>query len=164
MRVGEAVALTWRDVDFARGEIRVRASKTAAGIRTIPVLPELDCDLRDWQRRIVDEGQYAVDGPVLVTRRQTAMKATFAWRLLKRIAARGGVRIRAATDSAAENVSTISPHTLRRTFATDLLNRGVRIETVANVLGHADTRITSGYYAEMLASTARDEILEAMAR
>jgi integrase len=163
MRIGEAVALTWRDVDLERGEIRVRSSKTAAGIRTIPVLPELDRDLCDWQRRVTDRGLYWLDGPVLVSSHRTAMKPTFAWRVLKRIAARGGVRVRPATDASNENVSTISPHTLRRTFASDLLNRGVRIETVASVLGHSDTRVTSAYYAEMLASTARDEILRAMA-
>jgi integrase len=92
------------------------------------------------------------------------MKATFAWRVLKRVAARAGVRTRTPPDANGDNVSTISPHTLRRTFASDLLNRGVRIETIAKVLGHSDTRVTSAYYAEMLASTARAEIMEAMTR
>ena len=162
MRVSEACALTWRDVDLGRGELRVRKAKTDAGIRTIPVLPELERDLRDWLRHITERGLYDLDGPVLVTNRRTAMGTNHAWRRLKAIAARGGVRARPAPDASGENVSTISPHTLRRTFASDLLNRGVRIETVPNVLGHANTQVTSVHYAEMLASTARDEILGAM--
>lgn len=38
------------------------------------------------------------------------------------------------------------------------------METVARLLGHSDTRVTSAYYAELLASTVRDEFLEAMGR
>ena len=49
----------------------------------------------------------------------------------------------------------MSPHTLRRTFGSDLLNRGVRIEVVSRQLGHADTRITEKAYAKLLRSTQR---------
>jgi integrase len=79
------------------------------------------------------------------------------------VASRGGVRAREAVDASGWNVSELTPHTLRRTFATDLLNRGVRLETISRVLGHADTRVTQAYYAELLDKTARDEILAAMA-
>jgi integrase/recombinase XerD len=163
LRAGEACALTWRDVDLERGEIRVRRSKTDSGVRTVPVLPELDAGLRAWRRYQEQHGHYRPDGPVLATRGGTAMKQQFAWRLLKRVAARGGVRAREAVDDSGWNVSEITPHTLRRTFASDLLNRGVRLETISRVLGHADTRVTQAYYAEMLDETARDEILKAMA-
>jgi hypothetical protein len=43
------------------------------------------------------------------------------------------------------------------------LNRGVRLETISRALGHADTRVTQAYYAELLDETAREEILRAMA-
>ena len=86
------------------------------------------------------------------------MKEAFAWRLVKRVARRAGVRVTGpgALDSA------VSPHTLRRTYATDLLNRGVREEVVSKLLGHADTRTTSAYYAELLDATARREVLAAL--
>jgi integrase/recombinase XerD len=162
LRVGEACALTWRDVDLERGELRVRRSKTDSGIRTVPVLPALDRELRRWQRLIERDGRHRPDGPVLVTRNGTPMKAQFAWRLVKRVAERAGVRARPAVDDSGWNVSEVTPHTLRRTYATDLLNREVRLETVSKALGHSDTRVTSSYYAELLDSTARDEILRAM--
>ena len=41
LRIHEAAALTWRDVDLARGRITVGRSKTDAGIRTVDILPVL---------------------------------------------------------------------------------------------------------------------------
>ncbi len=41
-----------------------------------------------------------------------------------------------------ENGSEVMPRTLRRTFGSDLLNRGCRIEVVSKQMGHANTRIT----------------------
>jgi integrase/recombinase XerD len=163
LRVGEACALTWRDIDFGTSELRVRESKTDSGVRTVPILPELAESLRDWGSYLDGRGLRWPDGPVLVTGRRTAMKPQFAWRLVKRVASRGGVRANEARDASGWNVSSLTPHTLRRTFATDLLNRGVRLETISRALGHADTRVTQNYYAQLLDKTAKDEILAAMA-
>jgi integrase/recombinase XerD len=159
LRIAEACALTWDAYD---GEwLRVSTSKTDSGLRAIPVLPELARGLDSWREHVRGEGLYRNDGPVLVTRNGTAMRSQYAWRLLKRVAARAGIRAHEATDATGHNTSEISPHTLRRTFATDLLNRGVRIEVVSRALGHADTRTTQQSYAELQNETARAEILAA---
>ena len=149
VRVSEACSILQGDVDLARGELRVRASKTDSGLRTVPVLPELAVELEAWQALLSERGLRDPRLPVLVTAHRTPMKTGFAWRLVKRCAARAGVKA--------------SPHTLRRTFGSDLINRGVRAETVARVLGHADVRTTLESYAELLDSTVRDEILRAAA-
>jgi integrase/recombinase XerD len=159
LRISEACALTW--ADYGGRALRVRESKTQSGIRSIPVLPELEKGLDSWRAHLESKGLYRHDGPILVSRNGTPMFPQFAWRLLKRVADRAGVRAQGATDATGHNVSTISPHTLRRTFATDLLNRGVRIETVSHALGHADTRTTQAHYAELASETARTEILSA---
>ena len=39
------------------------------------------------------------------------------------------------------------PHKFRHTFAISLLLKGVPIELVSRLLGHADIRITLGFYA-----------------
>jgi integrase/recombinase XerD len=159
LRISEACALTWDAFD---GEwLRVSSSKTDSGLRAIPVVPELANGLDRWREHVKREGLYRADGPVLVTRNGTPMQPQYAWRLLKRVAARAGVRAHEATDETGHNVSKISPHTLRRTFATDLLNRGVRIEVVSRALGHADTRTTQQSYAELQDQTTRAEILAA---
>ena len=62
-----------------------------------------------------------------------------------------------------ENRSSISPHTLRRTFGSDLINRGLRLETVSKLLGHSSTTITERAYAQLLAPTIRRELFAAFA-
>ena len=42
--------------------------------------------------------------------------------------------------SSGENRPSVSPHTLRRTFGSDLINRGVRLETVSRLLGRTRVR------------------------
>lgn len=42
-------------------------------------------------------------------------------------------------------VENVHPHRFRRTLATDLLNRGVNIQDVAEILGHADLKTTQIY-------------------
>jgi site-specific recombinase XerD len=83
------------------------------------------------------------------------MHPQFAWRLVKRVAARAGIHL----DS--NGTSSVSPHTLRRTLGSDLLNRGVRLEVVSKLLGHASTTITEQAYAELLDSTIAAEVLAA---
>jgi integrase/recombinase XerD len=156
LRIGEATALQQRNVDLSRDELRVTVSKSDAGLRTIPMHPRLKSELEMWLRRIERQGRARPDLPLLVTSNLTPMKAQFGWRLIKRIAARAGVRPLPGAQK-----SSVTPHTLRRTFGTDLLNRGTRIETVSRLLGHADTRVTLDCYAELLPETIRNEAMEA---
>jgi integrase len=55
-----------------------------------------------------------------------------------------------------------NPHMFRHTFATDLLTKGVPIEDVAILLGHATPLITAKYYAHFV--KARRERLEERVR
>ena len=52
----------------------------------------------------------------------------------------------------------LSTHFARHSCAMMLLNRGVRIETVAKVLGHANTKVTESTYASILKKTVGDEM------
>jgi integrase len=100
------------------------------------------------------------------------MPIGFAWRLVKRVAHRAGVRPRPCTcplhpphtrgcpqDQNGYNKSDVTPHTLRRTFGSHLINHGVRLEVVSKLLGHATTTITEHTYAELLDDTIRRELL-----
>jgi hypothetical protein len=51
-----------------------------------------------------------------------------------------------------------------RTYGSDLLNRGMRIETVSKLMGHSDTRTTESCYAELLDETVRAEYFSALRR
>jgi integrase/recombinase XerD len=62
---------------------------------------------------------------------------------MKRVADRAGIR-------PGQNVT---PHTLRRTLGSDLLNRGLRLGVVGRLLGHTITHTTETAYAELLDQT-----------
>jgi hypothetical protein len=81
------------------------------------------------------------------------MQPRYVWRIVRDVAARAGM-----TTASGRR---ITPHTLRRTFATDLLNRGVRLETVSRLLGHAATTITEQAYAQLTDHRIRMEMEEA---
>jgi site-specific recombinase XerD len=148
LRVGEATALLIRDVDLEAGTIRVRKSKSNSGLRTIPIAPELDLELRRWLHTLQRRGLYRPDAPLLCTAHGTPMASQFVWRVVKRVGERAEVKI--------------SPHTLRRTFASHLLNKGARIEVVSKLLGHSDVRVTQAAYAELEDATTRAEFLRVL--
>jgi len=158
LRVGEALALSAEDVDIVRREIRVSASKTPSGVRAVPIVDELGAVLLSRLDTLRSRDDWSPRIPLLATRRGTPMKEQFAWRLVKRVAHRAGVRTLPAPA-----LSSVTPHTLRRTYGSDLLNRGVRMEAVSKLLGHADVRVTAACYAELLDETVRDEVRRAMA-
>ncbi len=177
LRVSEAISLTRADLDLTAGHesLTVRHSKTPAGRRTIPIIPELQPLLQHWLDHLNSNGLTGPAVPLLSSRHATPMPISFAWRLVKRLAHRAGVRPRPCTCHTARpphtpgcprnlngyNKSDVTPHTLRRTFGSDLLNRGLRLEVVSKLLGHATTTITEHAYAELLDDTTRRELLHA---
>jgi len=119
------------------------------------------------------------DTPMLATGHGTPMTTNYLWRVVKRVAFEAGVRPIPCTcgtfrqdrhdrdcprTSSGENRSSVSPHTLRRTFGSDLINRGLRLEAVSKLLGHSSTTITERAYAQLLAPTIRRELFELFGR
>lgn len=49
-------------------------------------------------------------------------------------------------------------HLFRKTYATRLINKGVRLETVSKCLGHSSTQITQMAYSKLLKKTVIDEV------
>jgi integrase len=54
LRISEALALTWRDVDLARGVLTVRGTKTEAAERKVTIEPVLRDELASWRARLRD--------------------------------------------------------------------------------------------------------------
>ncbi len=178
LRISEATGLTLADLNTTPGQetLTVRHSKTPAGRRTIPIIPELQPLLGEWLQHLTNHELTSPSAPLLCSLHATPMRASFAWRLVKRVAHRAGVRPRPCTCNTPRpphqpgcprnlngyNKSDVTPHTLRRTFGSDLLNRGLRLEVVSKLLGHATTTITEHAYAELLDDTTRRELLHAL--
>jgi integrase len=139
LRVSEACALRWDDLDVDAQRLTVRESKTPAGRRTIPIPPILVPLLRTWHERHV--GTY-----VLGTKHGTPMKPQFAWRLVKRVGEHAGIE-------------GLHPHMLRRTYGSQLINEGLRLEVISKLLGHSTTTITEKSYAALLDETIAREAM-----
>jgi integrase len=162
------------DLTPERELLVVRKSKTKAGVRTIPLVPCLVPELQTWLHALGNKGITSPEAQLLATSTGSAFRPTFVWRLVKRAGARSEVRpVPCECGSgrstrhergcprtvSGENLSAITPHTLRRTFGSYLLNRGLRLEVVSRLLGHSSTVVTERAYAELLAPTIRDELL-----
>ncbi len=139
LRVSEACALRWGDVDLDAQRLTVRESKTPAGRRTIPLPPILIPQLRTWRQR--NGGVY-----VLGTKHGTSMKPQFVWRVVKRVGERAGIE-------------GLHPHSLRRTYGSSLINDGLRLEVISKLLGHSSTMVTEKSYAALLDETIAREAM-----
>jgi integrase len=181
VRAAEAHALKVADVDLTPDteSLTVRVSKTPAGTRTIPLLPQLVPLLHEHLAYLRQMIPVTPETPFLATRVGTPVTTNYIWRAVKRVAFEAGVRPIACTcattrqdrhalgcprSMSGENRSSVSPHTLRRTFGSDLINRGLRLEAVSRLLGHSSTTITERAYAQLLAPTIRKELLDAFGR
>jgi integrase/recombinase XerD len=146
IRIGEALSLRQGDVDLAEGVICVPTSKTASGIRTVPIPPELRLRINRWLDHLHRQGLLGPQLPFLVTRNRTPMVPQHVEKLLRRVGKRADINGR------------LTAHRLRRTYASHLLNEGMRLESVSKLLGHSNTAITEKAYASLLDATIRAEL------
>lgn len=146
LRIGEAVALDWRDVKLGTGTLIVRKSKTAAGEgREVDLPVGLREELATWRAR---SPRTEPDDPVFVNSRP---RYGCHGRLTPRNAqARLATAVKAANrklaEAGIEPIGKVSPHSLRRTYAS--LRAALRDDPVyiAEQLGHRDARFTFRVY------------------
>ncbi|WAH39056.1 site-specific tyrosine recombinase XerD [Alicyclobacillus dauci] len=146
IRVSELVSLNCGDVHLSGGFLR--------------------CMGKGGKERIIPIGEYALQAmhsylelarPVFVSSKAsdaiflnhhgTQMSRQGFWKIMKKYAREAGI------------VKDITPHTLRHSFATHLLERGADLRAVQEMLGHADisttqiyTHVTKGRLKEIYAS------------
>ena len=150
LRLTEALTLLNRDVDLDARTVQVRVSKTPSGYRSVPITNELCGHILAWRAFAATLGAHGPDAPFLVTRNGTRLTPQQVETTIERVARRAGLSRR------------VTPHTLRRTFGSDLLNKGVRLEVISRLLGHSSTAVTERCYARLQDATIRDEMLKAL--
>lgn len=151
LRPGEAMGLHWDDYSPERRQLEVRRTaikrggawlegppKTASGRRTITIDPALAVVIEAERQRQRDAGQYAAKGPMFLApdgERFTNDRLTEAHRRILKAAGLPRMRV----------------HDLRHSAASILLEQGVHVRTVAELLGHANVSVTLNTYSHVIA-------------
>jgi integrase/recombinase XerD len=132
LRVSELVKLRLRDLNFDAGYLITFGKGRKE--RLVPVGEAALASVRSYVEGVrpgLLHGQ-ALD-TLFVTHHGRAMTRQGFWKLLGRYAGAAGIRKR------------ISPHKLRHSFATHLVERGADLRAVQAMLGHADIGTTEIY-------------------
>jgi integrase/recombinase XerD len=132
LRVSELVKLRQRDLNFDAGYLMTLGKGRKE--RLVPIGEAALAAIRDYVdgARVRDAGGRVLD-TLFLTHHGRAMTRQGFWKLLGRYAAAAGIRKR------------ISPHKLRHSFATHLVERGADLRAVQAMLGHADIGTTEIY-------------------
>ena len=166
MRISEVLGLQWKNVNLQTGEVRIdhqldrkRGNDTARKLKSTKthnarstVLPQFVLDelratnIRQKTQRLKAGPAWMNADDLVFTREDgSPMPHNTVSKAFKKAATQIGR-------------SDLSFHSLRHTFITDALAEGIDVKTVAELVGHADARMTLNVYA-----AATDEMKKAAA-
>ncbi len=126
MRLSELIGLKQGDISLSNATIRVLGKRSKE--RIIPVTPGLIRLIGEHITR-----SEAKSGPLLTTDKGERLYPVFVQRLVKKYL------------SAVTSIEHKSPHLLRHTYATHLLNRGADLNAIRELLGHTSLAATQVY-------------------
>ena len=177
MRIGELLGLKWSDVDFENRTIYVNRTlvyvtckdeqnpkygkkinefhepKTEKGKRKIPMTLKAYQILKRqklWKAGIEAKGKKEFKDLVFVTTRNAPVSQTDTDLVMKIISDR--------IAEEHEKFKPLTPHTLRHTFATRCIERGMNPKTVQVILGHSSVNITMNLYCHVTEDTLISEM------
>ena len=146
LRVSELVNLKLSNLYLEEGFVRVMGKGSKE--RLVPISSKAVRELKYW---FVDRNlmkiQQGEEDYVFLNRRGKHLTRTMILIMLKRQAVAAGI------------TKTISPHTLRHSFATELLKGGADLRAIQAMLGHESIGTTE-LYMHIDTTTLREEILQ----
>nr|WP_308532585.1 site-specific tyrosine recombinase/integron integrase [uncultured Prevotella sp.] len=145
LRVSELTSLKISNLYFQEQYVRIMGKGSKE--RLVPISPRAIEELNYW---FLDRSQMKIkegeDDYVFLNRRGSHLTRTMILIMLKRYAYAAGIK------------KTISPHTLRHSFATALLEGGADLRSIQAMLGH-ESIVTTELYTHLDTTSLRQEIL-----
>jgi integrase/recombinase XerC len=130
MRLSELITLRERQLDLSGGQVKVLGKGNKE--RIIPISPELVKMIREYIRLKMEKFGKP-DEMLLVTEKGKKLYPKYAWLLVNTYL------------GMASTLDKKSPHVLRHTFATHLMNNGAGLNAVKELLGHSSLAATQVY-------------------
>lgn len=184
MRIGEINALEWEDIDFNRLEIHVNgtliktagkeyhkgAVKTGKSKRTIPLLPEIAKRLKKHKAEQAELRMMMGDKWEPVKGLEHLVFTTMFGKPLLTLSVGRYIDSTVNTVNREEEkraeaehrkpnlMETFCPHSMRHTFATRALEKGIPPKVVQSYLGHSTIDVTMNIYTHVTAELQREEI------
>ena len=140
VRIGEILALEWKDIDFDNNTIHINkrvydgvidTPKTDSSIRTIKIPKHTTKAIKDYKDTIDVKEDYYAFGLYY-----KPMNPKSVWLMFRKFIKLSGV-------------STIRLHDLRHSHASYLINKGYDIQIISKRLGHTNTSITYDVYSHL---------------
>ena len=141
IRRSELINLKMSDINFADNTIKVLGKRNKE--RIVPLLQFLEKSIKEYlilRQKLFSNNN---DQHLLLTNKGVKMYETFVYRI-----------INGYFSQASKKVKT-SPHMLRHTFATHLLNKGADLNAVKELLGHTSLAATQVYTHNSIAELSK---------
>lgn len=130
MRLSELITLKDRQVDFSKAQVKVLGKGNKE--RIIPVSKEILTTIQEYQQ-LKKKYFESTEDVLLVTEKGKKMYPKYAYLLVRQML------------NEASTLDKKSPHVLRHTFATHLMNKGADLNAVKELLGHSSLASTQVY-------------------
>jgi len=129
LRISELAKLPLRELSLDEGAVRVRGK--GSKVRLVPLGSRAIEKIRAWLA--VRNAGKVRDDTLFLGSRGKRMSRTSVWQIVKRCARAANIR------------QNVTPHMLRHSFATHLLDNGADLRAVQEMLGHSDIATTQIY-------------------
>jgi integrase/recombinase XerC len=131
MRRAELIGLHDADVDLAEGSVKVTGKRNKQ--RIIPIVKSFADSLREYMKLRNSEIETVSEGWFFVTDKGNKLYDKYVYNIVNRYL------------TMVTTIEKKSPHILRHTFATHMLNRGADLNSIKEFLGHANLSATQIY-------------------